>query len=373
MDRTFALRLLDPLREGSEVSPGNRLESVRVHPSPEDHREDEIRLVFSSSLVLALRHGDDHGAAFRTRNFCVSIEHDGDTLSDADRVVVAVVRSRLEANDTGSVEHWITRQVHQRDELVCPADLWLLPGHIGNPLDLSIRTLRVLKCVDLVLVETGSEAGVDALFEMFALGPTPELLAIDEDEDILLMQLKAALDSGRSVALFGAEEGVPGLCDPGWMVMRAVGRLEPSPVVRTASAGSSLTTALMHADQRSDAFLFVGLFQTATGRRPFLAAVGRLAPWSRHRAVVGLAEGRELQMHWADLARASRCLGGRLTLMANLSRPREYTRSFRLSDLPRVLPDFLMPQDKVVVRVDLDPVRFHLDWVLRPLMRLLPL
>ena len=50
--------------------------------------------------------------------------------------------------------------------------LWLLPGHLGNPLDLSLRALRVLGTAHRVFVEPGSERVMDALAERYGPGPS---------------------------------------------------------------------------------------------------------------------------------------------------------------------------------------------------------
>ena len=62
---------------------------------------------------------------------------------------------------------------------------------------------------------------------------------------------------------------------------------------------------------------------------------------------------------------------GRLSLLCNLSRHNEYTRQFSLSALPNTVPDFLAPDDKVVVRVDWNAHLFDFDWLPRLIRRIL--
>jgi hypothetical protein len=152
------------------------------------------------------------------------------------------------------------------------------------------------------------------------------------------------------------------------MVLEVANTITPSLVLRSISAGSALTTALMYADSVQDQFHFVGLFQNNDGRSPMLDAIGRRVPRGRPQTVIGLAEGISLRNSWRALYRATRDLDGSMMLMANMSRSTEYVQRIGLSDMTPHPPDFLDPDDKVVLRVAYSLSAHSVRWWRRILM-----
>ena len=229
--------------------------------------------------------------------------------------------------------------------------------------------------MDIVVVEDGSVADVERLFDLFELGPTPSLITIDDEtkEGSLVQLLQRARADKQSIALFGAEEGLPTICDPGWRLMQAARQLDPTPNIKSISSGSAISTALMYTHHRRPEFLFLGLFQHRSGDSRFLQTLDRLVPvpWSNHRSMICYAEGNQLQQEWNGLVSRTRFLRGRLMLLCNLSRTDEYAREFQLSILPDVAPDFIAPGDKVVVRIDWDSSLLDLMWIPRLIRRIL--
>jgi hypothetical protein len=375
MNKNLAFRLIQPLREGSAFPSGTTLEAIEVHQDGRDHRKDKIHLRFSSGLVMIIANQHSGASAFETTNFCVSIDQTEAVLSAPNKEVVLAVKARIEENDTETPVHLVQQLIAPLEQHPDPAEIWLIPGHIGNPLDLTIRTLRILKTVDLIAIEAGSEAGVERIFELFKLGPPPPMIAIgDEDDEASLVQhLQMARTNGQSVALFGADEGLPTICDPGWKMMAAASRLQPPPKIKSISCGSALSTALMYSGHRRSEYLFLGLFLNIHGTSAFLNTLYRLipAPWSGHKTILCFADGKQLQTHWNRLISTTRFMRGRLSLLCNLSRHNEYTRQFSLSALPNTVPDFLAPDDKVVVRVDWNAHLFDFDWLPRLIRRIL--
>jgi 16S rRNA C1402 (ribose-2'-O) methylase RsmI len=375
MNKNLVFRLIQPLREGSVFPSGVTLEAIEVHQDGRDHRKDKAHLCFSSGLVIIIANRVSGASAFQTTNFRMSIEHTEAVLSASDKEVMLAVKARIQENDTETPAHLVQQLIAPVEQHPDPADIWLIPGAIGNPLDLTIRTLRVLKTVDLIAIEAGSEAGVEHIFELFKLGPVPPMCAIgqEDDEASLVQYLQTARTNGQSVALFGVDEGLPTICDPGWKVMAAASHLQPPPRIKSISCGSALSTALMYSDQNRSEYLFLGLFLNMHGTSAFLNKLYRLvpAPWSGHKTMLCFADGKQLQTHWNRLISSTRFMRGRLSLLCNLSRHNEYMRQFSLSALPGTLPDFLAPDDKIVVRVEWNAHLFDFDWLPRLIRRIL--
>jgi 16S rRNA C1402 (ribose-2'-O) methylase RsmI len=371
MDRTLALQLIHPLREGSVLASGVALDAVEIHQDIRDHRKDKIHLTFASDLVILIAKRGSGASAFETANFAISINHTQDVLSESNRQVVSELKSILMSNDHAkpTVELHGPERVPERHPQ--PPDIWLIPGHIGNPLDLTVRTLRVLKTVDVIAVEPGSERSLEHIFDLFELGPIPSIMLLDNDAAIQ-RNLEAALANNETVALFGVNEGLPGMCDPGWRLLKAARQLKPEPNIKSLATGSALTTALLYADHAPSTFAFLGLFIDEDGGSKFMDTLYGLLPDPReeNRVVICFAQGDQLIEHWAKLVSVTRLLRGHLTLFANVSRINEYTHRLALQELSRTPPDGLSMDDKVVVRIDLLSENRIWAWILRLLRRL---
>ena len=184
MNKQLALRLIHPLCEGDEFVNGVTLERIDVECDERDQRKDSMRLVFSSGIDVVIAHRSSNRAAFKTAHFSVSVQQSAETEPQANQTLIDRLRALLTANDTSAprrVVDAIDAAPDTDDPDSLDVDLWLIPGHIGNPLDLSIRTLRVLRTIDVVLVEHGSADVVERLFDQFSLGAVPDVREIQED------------------------------------------------------------------------------------------------------------------------------------------------------------------------------------------------
>ena len=378
VNKQLALRLIHPLGEGDEFVNGVTLDRIHVECDERDQRKDSMRLVFSSGIDLVIAHRSSNRAAFKTAHFSVSVQQSVDAEPQANQGLIDRLRVLLTANDTSAPRRVVdaigaapdTDDPDDPDDPDSPdVDLWLIPGHIGNPLDLSIRTLRVLRTIDVVLVEHGSADVVDRLFEQFSLGAVPDVREIQEDRAWVRAVLEEAHRTGKSVGLFGTNEGAPGLCDPGWVVLEVAQTLTPQPSIRSVAAGSALTTALMYSDNHRHRFEFMGLFQNHDGRSAILRAIGRFLPLGDARTWIAFADGERLGARWADLSGATRALGGSVTLMANVSLGNEYVLRMAMGALPSAVPARIEPEDKIVLRIDADGSVPATSWLRRLMMK----
>ena len=372
MNKQLALRLIHPLCEGDEFVNGVTLERIDVECDERDQRKDSMRLVFSSGIDVVIAHRSSNRAAFKTAHFSVSVQQSAETEPQANQTLIDRLRVLLTANDTSAprrVVDAIDAAPETDDPDALDVDLWLIPGHIGNPLDLSIRTLRVLRTIDVVLVEHGSADVVERLFDQFSLGAVPDVREIQEDRTWVRAVLEEAHRTGKCVGLFGTNEGAPGLCDPGWVVLEVAHTLTPQRSIRSVAAGSALTTALMYSDNHRHRFEFMGLFQNQDGRSAILGAVGRFLPLGDARTWIAFADGEGLRARWPDLSGATRALGGSVTLMANVSLGNEYVLRMAMDALPLAVPARVEPEDKIVLRIDADGSVPAPHWLRRLMMK----
>ena len=356
MNRELAYRLLHPLREGDEVAPGVSLIAVEIERNERDFRRDAIRLVLSTKLKLDIRRKIENSQqrfAFVTTHFGVIIKHVGPRLP-LNRKAVSEIRARLQEND---VEPLIDElgPLDQAGQPPLPeVDLWLIPGHIGHIADLGFRALRVLREIDILYIEEGSRHSVEDIYDLFSLGPIPEVVDISTDPGAMEALLEAGHAEGKTMALFGNDEGAPGLCDPGWRVLQAEHNIEPDLVIKSISAGSALSTALMYLDRRESGFTFLGLFRNSGGDVPLFRVLAQCKREPVGPSLLCFAEGTDLNEEWEALGKAVSGLKGKLTLLMNLSKASECRYQFPLADIPGKPCDFIEPDDKVVLRIDFD-------------------
>ncbi|MEC9389003.1 MAG: hypothetical protein VX944_02945 [Myxococcota bacterium] len=372
MNKQLALRLIHPLCEGDEFASGVTLERIAIERDERDERKDAMRLVFSSGIDLVIARRSTNRAAFKTAHFSVSVQWSGDPDPTVSQPLLDRLRVLMTANDT-TAPHRVVDAIGAPPSPDAPGapdvDLWLIPGHIGNPLDLSIRTLRVLQATDLLLVEHGSTDVVMRLFEQFSLGAMPEVREIKQDPAWVTAVFEDARRNGLCVGLFGANEGAPGLCDPGWFVLRVVHELTPKRSIRSVAAGSALTTALMYSDNPRHRFEFMGMLENQDQESALLRSIGRFLPTGDPKTWIAFADGEGLRRSWGDLHRSTRALGGAVTLMANVSLDSEYVHRMAMRAVPLALPAFIAPEDKIVVRIDADGSVSAVSWLRRLMMK----
>lgn len=139
--------------------------------------------------------------------------------------------------------------------------LYVVATPIGNLEDVSLRTLRVLREVDLIACEDtrrtrillahhGIATFTTSYFEHNKLRKGPELVR--------------RLRDGQSVALV-TDAGTPGISDPGFLLVREA-RAAGAPVVPVPGP-SAVVTTLSAAGLPADRFVFEGFLPIKPGRR----------------------------------------------------------------------------------------------------------
>jgi 16S rRNA (cytidine1402-2'-O)-methyltransferase len=130
--------------------------------------------------------------------------------------------------------------------------LYLCPTPIGNLQDITLRTLEVLRMVELIACEDTRRTRV--LLERH--GIAARLLSFhDHNEQQRIQTLLPLLRDGKDVAVV-TDAGMPGLSDPGFSLVR-VCAAEDIPVT-VLPGPSSISTALVLSGLPADRFAFVG-------------------------------------------------------------------------------------------------------------------
>jgi len=143
--------------------------------------------------------------------------------------------------------------------------LFLCPTPIGNLEDITLRTLRVLKEVDLIAAEdTRHTRKLTRHYQI----PTPLVSFHRHNQRERALELIARLRQRQSVAVV-ADAGMPGISDPGYeLVSRAIA--EGIPVVALPGP-TALITALVVSGLPTGRFTFEGFLPRKKGeRRRFL-------------------------------------------------------------------------------------------------------
>jgi 16S rRNA (cytidine1402-2'-O)-methyltransferase len=146
--------------------------------------------------------------------------------------------------------------------------LYLVPVPIGNPADITLRALEVLRSVDLVAAEDTRHFGTLARAHALA---APVVSVHEHNEAGRVPQLLARLAGGARIALV-TDAGTPLISDPGYRLVSAA--VEAGIRVTSLPGASAVTTALAASGLPPLPFRFCGYPPRAAGpRRGFYEAL----------------------------------------------------------------------------------------------------
>lgn len=131
--------------------------------------------------------------------------------------------------------------------------LYVCPTPIGNLRDVTLRLLEVLARVDVIACEDTRHTRI--LLERHGIEPARLLSFHDHNEEQRLQLLLPLLREGKDVAVV-SDAGMPGLCDPGFTLVRACAA-EGLPV-SVLPGPSAVATALVLSGLPAGRFAFVG-------------------------------------------------------------------------------------------------------------------
>ncbi len=148
--------------------------------------------------------------------------------------------------------------------------LFLVPTPVGNLEDITLRALRILKEVDLILAEDTRTSSV--LLKHYDIHtPLKSHHKFNEHETSEAMAERIA--AGLQVALI-SDAGTPGISDPGFMLVRAC--VERGVEVQCLPGATAFVPALIDSGLPCDRFYFEGFLPQKKGRQTRLQALAIL-------------------------------------------------------------------------------------------------
>jgi 16S rRNA (cytidine1402-2'-O)-methyltransferase len=139
--------------------------------------------------------------------------------------------------------------------------LYVVPTPIGNLEDITLRAIRILKEVDLILAEDTRKSGIllrhlDINKKMFAHHQHNEHKTVE-----MIAQRIAA---GESIALI-TDAGTPGISDPGFLLIREC--VKHNIEVECLPGATAFVPALVNSGLACDTFCFEGFLPQKKGRQ----------------------------------------------------------------------------------------------------------
>ena len=138
--------------------------------------------------------------------------------------------------------------------------LYIVPTPIGNLEDITLRALRVLKEVDVVLAEDTRTSSV--LLRHYDIH-TPLRAHHRNNEHKSVDGIVQELESGKEMALI-SDAGTPGISDPGFMLARAC--REAGIDVECLPGPTAFVPAMVASGLPCDRFVFEGFLPLKKGR-----------------------------------------------------------------------------------------------------------
>ena len=139
--------------------------------------------------------------------------------------------------------------------------IYLIPTPIGNLEDITLRAIRLLKEVDLILAED-TRVSIK-LLKHFEIG-TPLQSFHMHNEHKKVQTIVDQLKNGKIVALI-SDAGTPGISDPGFLLVREA--LKEGVEVQCLPGPTALIPALVQSGIPCDRFVFEGFLPPKKGRQ----------------------------------------------------------------------------------------------------------
>jgi len=148
--------------------------------------------------------------------------------------------------------------------------LYIIATPIGNLEDITLRALRILKEVDLVLCEDTRQTR--KLLDRYEI-KTPTLSYHQHSKLQKIEQIIELLRNGKNLALV-SDAGTPAISDPGGKLVEEVLRaLDTEAEIIPIPGASAVTTAASISGFPTDKFLFLGFPPHKKGRNKFFKKI----------------------------------------------------------------------------------------------------
>ena len=147
--------------------------------------------------------------------------------------------------------------------------LYIVPTPIGNLEDITLRAVRILKEVDMVLCEDTSVT--HRLFKEYDI-TTKTTVFFAQTGVKNIERIMSMLEEGKSLALV-SDAGTPTISDPGVLLVDMVRKELPNVKVVALPGASALTTALSAGGITSSTFTFYGFMPHKKGRETLFKTI----------------------------------------------------------------------------------------------------
>ncbi len=143
----------------------------------------------------------------------------------------------------------------------CMGILYIVPTPVGNMEDMTLRAIRILKEVDLVLAEDTRTSGI--LLKHFDI--KNQLMSHHKfNEHGTSAGIVNRLLAGQNIALI-SDAGTPGISDPGFFLVREA--VKAGVEVQTLPGATAFVPALVSSGLPCDRFAFEGFLPQKKGRQ----------------------------------------------------------------------------------------------------------
>lgn len=139
--------------------------------------------------------------------------------------------------------------------------LYLVPTPIGNLEDITMRALRVLREVDVILAEDTRTSG--NLLKHFDISKPMVAFHLNNEHQVV-ERIAQRIQSGETMALV-TDAGTPAISDPGFMLVRECVRLGVD--VECLPGPTAFVPALVNSGLSADHFVFEGFLPHKKGRQ----------------------------------------------------------------------------------------------------------
>ena len=139
--------------------------------------------------------------------------------------------------------------------------LYLIPTPIGNLEDITLRALRLLKQVDVVLAE--DTRITRKLFSYFDINTSLAAFHMHNEHKVLDKWI-ARLKAGETIALV-SDAGTPAISDPGFLLVRKC--IKKGIEVDCLPGATAFVPALVNSGLPSEKFIFEGFLPVKKGRQ----------------------------------------------------------------------------------------------------------
>jgi len=141
---------------------------------------------------------------------------------------------------------------------------FLVPTPLGNLEDITLRAIRVLREVDLILAEDTRTSGV--LLKHFSINN--KLKSYHSfNEHRVVDEIIKDLKDGNRIALI-SDAGTPGISDPGYLIVKEC--INNQIPFECLPGPSALIPAMVISGLPSDSFVFLGFLPVKKGRKKLL-------------------------------------------------------------------------------------------------------